>query len=163
MYWEELLADFDGRTQYNSQGNRVGGSISFYWRFCALKGCRKVRQLKIDHHAEALTRGNWDGGVGQIPDVKFRLRRFSTARRLSVNMNAISDRADKVRLVTTFGESQLVRHINGRYELIGGTADDHAEAREWCSIFAQDVVFTTTPRALHPIGLAAEFAALRAA
>jgi hypothetical protein len=78
-------------------------------------------------------------------------------------MNANSDRADKVRLVTTFGESQLVRHINGRYELLGGTAEDHAEAREWCSIFAQDVVFTSAPRALHPIGFAAEFSTLRAA
>ncbi len=81
-----------------------------------------------------------------------------------VNMNATSDCADKVRLVTTFGESQLVRHINGRYELIGGTAEDHAEAREWCSPVRAGCGFHSfTPRFLHPIGFAAEFSAQRAA
>jgi hypothetical protein len=104
--------------------------------------------------------------VGQIPYVKFRLRHFSTARTLVDDMNANSDCAEriaKVRLVTTFGESQLVRHIDGQYELIGGTADDQAEAREWCSLVATDVVFTSTRGCIHPIGLAAEFSSRRAA
>jgi hypothetical protein len=97
--------------------------------------------------------------VGQIPYVKFRLRDFSTAPMFIDSMNANTDRADKARLITTFGEGQFVRHIDGRYELIGGTAEDHADARDWCSLFALDVVFTRAARVVQPIGFAVEFPA----
>jgi len=43
--------------------------------------------------------------------------------------------------VAAFGTSRLVRNQNGRHELGGGTADDHAAAREWCSLFAPEVAF----------------------
>ena len=49
-------------------------------------------------------------------------------------------------LIAAFGTARLVRNQNGRHELIGGTADDHAAAREWCSLFAHEVVFTSAPR-----------------
>jgi len=49
-------------------------------------------------------------------------------------------------LVAAFGTAQLVTKPDGRHELIGGTADDHAAAREWCSLFAHEVVFTSAPR-----------------
>jgi hypothetical protein len=48
-------------------------------------------------------------------------------------------------LIAAFGTARLVRKSNGRHELIGGSADDHAAAREWCSLFAHEVVFTFTP------------------
>lgn len=41
----------------------------------------------------------------------------------------------------TFGAARLVRHLDGRFELIGGTPADHATAREWCSLFAPTIVF----------------------
>ena len=44
-------------------------------------------------------------------------------------------------VVRQFGDAKLFCHSNGRHELIGGTADDHAAAREWCSLFAPEVVF----------------------
>jgi hypothetical protein len=35
--------------------------------------------------------------------------------------------------IANFGTARLVKKSDGRHELIGGTADDHAAAREWCS------------------------------
>ena len=43
-------------------------------------------------------------------------------------------------ILATFGTARLVRKSDGKHELIGGTADDHAAAREWCSLFAHEVV-----------------------
>ncbi len=48
--------------------------------------------------------------------------------------------------VARFGAARLVRHFDGPYELVGGTADDRDAAREWCSLFAPQVVFSGTPR-----------------
>jgi hypothetical protein len=45
--------------------------------------------------------------------------------------------------IARFGPARLVRKPDGRHELIGGTADHHAAAREWCSLFAPEVVFNT--------------------
>ena len=49
-------------------------------------------------------------------------------------------------IIAHFGGARLVRHLDGRYELIGGTAEQHAAAREWCSLFAPEVVFTSCAR-----------------
>jgi hypothetical protein len=49
-------------------------------------------------------------------------------------------------LIATFGTARLVRHLDGRHELIGGTEDDLTAAREWCSLFAHDLVFSSTLR-----------------
>jgi len=51
-------------------------------------------------------------------------------------------------LVARFGPAQLVRlrwptGRSGRHELIGGTPADHAVAREWCALFAPEIVFTS--------------------
>jgi hypothetical protein len=42
--------------------------------------------------------------------------------------------------------ARLVRQLDGRHELIGGTPEQHAAAREWCALFAPQVVFSSTPR-----------------
>lgn len=49
-------------------------------------------------------------------------------------------------LIATFGAARLVRHLDGRHELIGGTPGDLAEAREWCSLYAHDLVFSPATR-----------------
>ena len=54
-------------------------------------------------------------------------------------------------IVARFGSARLVCQPNGRHELIGGTSDDHATAREWCSLFAPEVVYSVTPLAASPI------------
>ena len=38
------------------------------------------------------------------------------------------------------GAARLVRNLDGRHELIGGTNEQHAAAREWISLFAHDIV-----------------------
>jgi hypothetical protein len=48
--------------------------------------------------------------------------------------------------IAHFGAARLVRHFDGPYELVGGTVEDRAAAREWCSLFAPQVVFSGTPR-----------------
>ena len=59
------------------------------------------------------------------------------------------------RLIATFGNARLVRHLDGRHELQGGSATDCAEAREWCSLFAPEVVFSAAPRRRMPFASAA--------
>jgi len=41
-------------------------------------------------------------------------------------------------LIASFGDARLVRKLHGKIELLGGTPDDRAEAREWCSLFLHD-------------------------
>jgi len=50
------------------------------------------------------------------------------------------------RTIAAFGAARLVKQANGRHELVGGTADDQAAAREWCSLFAHQIVFSGPPR-----------------
>jgi hypothetical protein len=45
--------------------------------------------------------------------------------------------------IASFGAARFVKNSGGKIELVGGTADDHADAREWCSLFASHVVFTS--------------------
>ncbi|MEI6196094.1 MAG: hypothetical protein WCS42_17375 [Verrucomicrobiota bacterium] len=50
--------------------------------------------------------------------------------------------------IARFGPARLVRlewpsARRGRHELIGGTAEHQAAAREWCSLFAPEIVFAT--------------------
>jgi hypothetical protein len=49
-------------------------------------------------------------------------------------------------IVAAFVTAQLVTKHGGRHELIGDTADDHAATREWCSLFAPEVIFSSAPR-----------------
>jgi hypothetical protein len=45
-------------------------------------------------------------------------------------------------LVRRFGGAQLVKLPNGQHELLGGTDADRADAFEWVSLFAHEIVFT---------------------
>ena len=38
-------------------------------------------------------------------------------------------------LIATFGQAQLVRLLDGKSELRGGTAEDRQAAKEWISMF----------------------------
>jgi hypothetical protein len=48
-------------------------------------------------------------------------------------------------IVAVFGRARLVRRIDGRHELVGGTWADHLAAREWCSLFEHELVFSSSP------------------
>jgi hypothetical protein len=47
-----------------------------------------------------------------------------------------------VETIARFGAARLVRKLDGRHELIGGTPAEHSAAREWCSLFAPKIVFS---------------------
>jgi hypothetical protein len=42
--------------------------------------------------------------------------------------------------VAQFGNSLLIRQTDGKYRLAGGSRSDHAEAREWTSMFLHEAV-----------------------
>jgi hypothetical protein len=46
------------------------------------------------------------------------------------------------RVIREFGEAKLVRYPDGKHELIGGSTADFAEANEWVSLFAHEIVFS---------------------
>jgi hypothetical protein len=46
------------------------------------------------------------------------------------------------RIIRKFGEAKLLKHVNGQHELIGGSAADIADANDWVSLFAHEVVIT---------------------
>ncbi len=37
--------------------------------------------------------------------------------------------------IACFGEAKLVKRLDGKYELIGGSDNDRTAAREWISLF----------------------------
>ncbi|MCX6883559.1 MAG: hypothetical protein WCR20_12600 [Verrucomicrobiota bacterium] len=41
-------------------------------------------------------------------------------------------------LVASFGRARLVRKRNGLFEVMGGTAEDHTEAKQWVSLFLHE-------------------------
>ena len=53
---------------------------------------------------------------------------------------------NETELIAIFGSARLVRKTDGRHELVGGTADELVDAREWCSLYAHGVVFTSQLR-----------------
>ena len=46
------------------------------------------------------------------------------------------------RIVQRFGEARLFQRPDGKHELIGGTTDDIANANDWASLVAHEVVFS---------------------
>ena len=58
--------------------------------------------------------------------------------------------------IARFGPARLIKHFDGPYELIGGTPADQAAAREWCSLFAPEVVFSDTPRSKPAVAFAVQ-------
>jgi hypothetical protein len=55
------------------------------------------------------------------------------------------------RLIQSFGPARLVRHANGRYELIGGSRAEFAAAHEWISLFGHEIVLTPPADLRHPL------------
>ena len=47
---------------------------------------------------------------------------------------------DEGEIIASFGEARLVKYLDGRYELRGGSKEDRLAAKEWISMFCHDVV-----------------------
>ena len=53
--------------------------------------------------------------------------------------NYLSDSSQReAEVIAFFGEAKLVRTIDFKYELRGGSQDDRISAREWISLFFHD-------------------------
>jgi hypothetical protein len=47
---------------------------------------------------------------------------------------------DEGEVVASWGDAQLIKYLDGRSELRGGSKEDRAEAREWMSLFWHEAV-----------------------
>lgn len=47
---------------------------------------------------------------------------------------------DEGEVIASFGQARLVKYLDGKYELRGGSKEDRLAAKEWISIFCHDVV-----------------------
>ena len=68
-----------------------------------------------------------------------------------MKVNQLAPQRTTGRVVQQFGEARLVKHRNGQHELIGGTSTDRAEAFDWVSLFAHEVVFSHFHRQPTPV------------
>lgn len=48
--------------------------------------------------------------------------------------------------IATFGAARLVKNLDGKFQLIGGTPDDRAAVREWCSHFIHEAIIPADPK-----------------
>ena len=47
---------------------------------------------------------------------------------------------DDGELIASWGEARLIRYMDGKWELCGGSENDLAEAKEWISLFWHEAV-----------------------
>ena len=47
---------------------------------------------------------------------------------------------DEGEVIASFGQAQLLKFLDGKYTLRGGSKDDRIAAREWISLFWHEVV-----------------------
>jgi len=47
---------------------------------------------------------------------------------------------DEGEVIASFGQAQLTKFLDGRYELRGGSNEDRLPAKEWISMFCHNVV-----------------------
>ena len=43
-------------------------------------------------------------------------------------------------VIAYFGTARLIKTVDGKYELVGGSAADRTEAKEWISLFFHEAV-----------------------
>jgi hypothetical protein len=51
-----------------------------------------------------------------------------------------SGRLDEGEVIAYFGQARLVRRLDCKFELRGGSSEDHSAAKEWISLFMHEVV-----------------------
>ena len=52
---------------------------------------------------------------------------------------------DEGEVVAYFGQARLIKFLDGKLELHGGSDGDRAEAREWMSLFCHEAVVRCLP------------------
>lgn len=61
--------------------------------------------------------------------------------------------SDEGELLASFGEARLIKHRDGTCEIVGGTAGDRGEARDWVALFLQHVILRE-PRRVKVVAVA---------
>jgi len=54
--------------------------------------------------------------------------------------NVFPDRKVEGEVIAAWGEAKLIKHLDGRLELRGGSKEEVQEAREWLSLFWHEAV-----------------------
>jgi hypothetical protein len=52
---------------------------------------------------------------------------------------------DEGTVIASFGEASLIKFLDGKYELKGGSKEDRIGAHEWISLFCHEVVVRECP------------------
>ena len=55
-------------------------------------------------------------------------------------MKSFPEFRDEGEVIARFGEARLIRFLDGKTELRGGSQDDQSAAREWMSMFWREAV-----------------------
>ncbi len=55
-------------------------------------------------------------------------------------LNYLAPFRDEGEVIAAFGKAHLVKFLDGKLELRGGSKDDRLEAREWISLFMHEAV-----------------------
>jgi hypothetical protein len=54
--------------------------------------------------------------------------------------NIVPDFKNEGEVIASWGQARLVRSLDGKYLLSGGSREDRLAAKEWISLFCHDVV-----------------------
>jgi hypothetical protein len=54
--------------------------------------------------------------------------------------NSFPEFKDEGETIASFGQARLVKYLDGKLELKGGSKEDRGEAREWISMFFHEAV-----------------------
>jgi hypothetical protein len=58
------------------------------------------------------------------------------------NAHLFPEQADRGEVIALFGDAKLVKTIDSKYELRGGSKGDRTAAQEWISMFMHEMVLT---------------------
>ena len=69
-----------------------------------------------------------------------RIKLEPTINQMKTSLLLHTIRMNQLEVIAGWGDARLIRHHDGRHEVIGGTAEDQAVVREWIALFAHDIV-----------------------
>jgi hypothetical protein len=82
------------------------------------------------------------------PSSQARLK-FMLSARLKTRGRFCHAKWRREEILKCFGNARLIKRPDGKHELVGGNENNFAEAKEWVSLFAHEVVFTRPRRRQH--------------
>jgi len=65
---------------------------------------------------------------------------FRNNQEETMNRNFFPFFKDEGEVIASWGGAKLIKYLDGKMELKGGSKEDHADAREWISLFWHEAV-----------------------